>query len=109
MIWQRPYMVVGKDTYINSLLNYIGWENPFAQTNDRYPIITMEDLERAQLDYLFLATEPFPFKEENVLMMKEKLPKVQTKIIDGEMFWYGTQMTVLHEYFQDFYKELTLK
>lgn len=108
MIWQRPYMVVGKHTYINSLLNYIGWENPFTQTNDRYPMIAMDDLENAQLDYLFLATEPYPFNEEHVLSIKQKLPKVQTKIIDGEMFWYGSQMTVIHKYFQNFCNNLNV-
>src|SRR5690625_4647469 len=87
MIWQRPYMVVGNHTYIQSLLHHLGFINPFVQKEERYPIITLDDLKSAQLDYLFLATEPFPFEDKHVMYFKDVLPNVKTVIIDGEMFW----------------------
>lgn len=106
MIWKRPYMVVGQNTYIDSLLNYIGWKNSFATSKDRYPMITIDELKKAELDYLFLATEPYPFNESDVLTMEKKLANVRVKIIDGEMFWYGAQMTIIHNYFTNFINEL---
>lgn len=37
VIWRKPYMVVGKDTYINSILEKLGLVNPFASFSGRYP------------------------------------------------------------------------
>src|SRR5699024_5121089 len=39
MIWKRPYMAVGRDTYINHTLEKMGFINPFAEYDDRYPIV----------------------------------------------------------------------
>jgi len=107
MIWQRPYMVVGKNTYIQSLLSHMGFVNPFVQREGRYPAVTIDDLKHAKLDYLLLATEPFPFQEKHVKQFKEILPNVKTVIIDGEMFWYGAKATNIAPYFQDFFTQLT--
>jgi len=100
MIWQRPYMVVGKNTYIQSLLDKLGFVNPFTQFEGRYPEVTVDDLQRAQLDYLFLATEPFPFRDKHLNPMAELLPGVEPHIVDGEMFWYGVKMLEAVPYFK---------
>src|SRR5699024_11124186 len=44
VIWQNPYMVVGKNTYIQSLLDKLGFINPFTEFDGRYPTITADDL-----------------------------------------------------------------
>lgn len=92
MIWRTPHMVVGDSTYINSVLESLHLVNPFTQFDGRYPAITFEDLQNAQLDYLFLATEPFRFQDKHVQEFAEKLPGVKVSLIDGEMFWYGVKM-----------------
>lgn len=107
MIWQRPYMVVGKNTYIQSVLDHLGFINPFVQSEGRYPVVTIDDLQNAQLDYLLLATEPFPFQEKHIEHFEEILPDVKTVIIDGEMFWYGAKATNIAPYFQKFFRQLT--
>lgn len=106
MIWQQPYMVVGKHTYIQSMLQHMGFINPFENLAGRYPVVTMEQLQNTSLDYLFLATEPFPFQEKHVTYFNERLPNVKTVIIDGERFWYGAKATRIVPYFQRFFTQL---
>ena len=65
VIWKKPYMVVGKDTYIQTLLNEMGFINPFTEFEGRYPAVTAEDFQKAELDYVFLASEPYPFKDKH--------------------------------------------
>lgn len=107
MIWQHPYMVVGKNTYINSLLEHFGLSNPFAQLKGRYPVVTIEQLTKANLDILLLATEPFPFQEKHVRLFNEQLPDVKIAIIDGEQFWYGAKAEKIVPYFQHFFTSFT--
>ncbi|MDF1506768.1 helical backbone metal receptor [Robertmurraya sp. DFI.2.37] len=101
VIWRNPYMVVGSNTYINSILEEMGFQNPFAISSQRYPSITKEEFQESQLDYIFLATEPFHFKEKHKQEFLEFLPDVVPIIVDGEMFWYGAKMKEAANYFQE--------
>ncbi|MEZ7171631.1 helical backbone metal receptor [Sporosarcina sp. OR05] len=92
VIWRKPYMVVGKDTYIQSLLDRLGFTNPFVQHEGRYPAVTIEDFQQANLDVLLLASEPFPYTEKHIPEFNAFLPDVQIELVDGEMFWYGPRM-----------------
>ena len=67
VIWRKPYMVVGGTTYINDVLQTMGFHNPFTQEESRYPAVTNDQLADAKLDKLFLASEPFPFQEKHPL------------------------------------------
>jgi len=102
VIWQHPYMVVGKNTYIQSLLDKIGFINPFTEFEGRYPTITADDLKQAELDYVLLATEPFPFQEEHLPIFEEVTNGAKTIIVNGEMFWYGVKMLEAVPYFKRF-------
>lgn len=106
VIWKNPYMVVGKNTYIQSLLQKMGFVNPFIDYEGRYPAISEEDLWDAQLDYLFLATEPFPFQEKHVKEFRKQLPHTKPMIIDGEMFWYGAKMLEAVHYFKETFTKI---
>lgn len=99
VIWQNPYMVVGKNTYIQSLLNRLGFINPFIQLDGRYPIVTEAEFKQAELDYVLLATEPFPFQEKHLPIFSEMTNGSKSMIIDGEMFWYGVKMLEAVPYF----------
>src|SRR5699024_10863606 len=43
LIWKKPYMAVGRDTYINDMLEKLGFVNPFATSTERYPVIRSEE------------------------------------------------------------------
>jgi len=102
VIWRKPYMVVGKDTYINSLLEKIGFINPFTEADGRYPAVTADDFQKAELDYVLLASEPFPFKEKHCKEFLDMMPKTKALLVDGEMFWYGPRMLDAARYFQQY-------
>jgi len=98
VIWRKPYMVVGGTTYINDVLHQMGFQNPFANEDSRYPVVTREQLANAQLDKLFLASEPFPFQRKHLDEFQAFLPHTEIVLVDGEMFWYGSRMLVAGEY-----------
>lgn len=105
VIWKKPYMVVGKDTYIQSLLEELGFTNPFSEAEGRYPVVTVEDLQQAELDEIFLATEPFPFRKNHLDEFQALLPGVKPFVVDGEMFWYGAKMVEAAVYFKNLMKD----
>lgn len=105
MIWRNPYMVVGRNTYINSLLEELGFINPFANLSSRYPVVTEEELKEAGLDMVFLATEPFRFKEKHIKEFQQFLPEVNPLIVNGEMFWYGAKMREAASYLRKLVSE----
>jgi iron complex transport system substrate-binding protein len=102
VIWRKPYMVVGNDTYINSLLESMGFINPAIELQGRYPAVTKEQLQEMDLDVILLATEPFPFTEKHKEEFRQFLPKTQPVLVDGEMFWYGAKMIEAATYFRQF-------
>lgn len=103
VIWRKPYMVAGATTYINDVLQKLGFTNPFAEAEGRYPAVDEEMLQAAHLDVLFLATEPFPFTVQHTEEFRRFLPDVDIQLIDGEMFWYGAKMKQAPIYFQRFF------
>ena len=64
-IWQKPYMTVGGDTFIHSMLEAAGFKNIFSDKK-RYPEITIGELQAADCELLLLSSEPFPFKEKHI-------------------------------------------
>ncbi|MEO4055212.1 helical backbone metal receptor [Solibacillus sp. CAU 1738] len=100
MMWRKPYMVVGATTYINDVLQTLGFENPFTTYEGRYPAVDITALQQEQLDYLFLSTEPFPFAQKHIDELAVHLPNTTIQIINGEMFWYGSKMKEAAHYFQ---------
>ncbi len=100
IIWQKPIMTVGNDTFIHFMLNKSGFRNAFEQKM-RYPIITKEDIIKADPDCIFLSSEPFPFTEKHVRKFERVFPNIQIKMVDGEMFsWYGTRVLQTIPYFK---------
>lgn len=102
LIWKNPYMTVGSDTFIHHIMSEIGFENLF-KNQTRYPIISVEDLEEA--DMIMLSSEPFPFKEEHIEELKAIYPDKKIIVVDGEAFsWYGTHLAKCEVYFQKLIK-----
>lgn len=98
LIWRKPYMVVGGTTYINDVLQTMGFQNHFTHEESRYPAVTSSQLVDAKLDKLFLASEPFPFQEKHLSEFQSFLPDTEIILVDGEMFWYGSRMLEAGEY-----------
>jgi len=102
VIWKKPLMVAGKNTFINALLELNGFENICKDETSRYPEVDVAFLKEA--DEILLSTEPFPFKEKDALKMSEKLEK-KVQIVDGEYFsWYGSRLVDAFTYFRSIHR-----
>jgi ABC-type Fe3+-hydroxamate transport system substrate-binding protein len=99
LIWRKPYMVAGRNTFIDDMLQRSGLTNGFEQ--DRYPEITNEILIEANPDVIFLSSEPYPFKQKHIDEFKALLPNAKVVLVDGEMFsWYGNRLLEAVGYFE---------
>lgn len=99
LIWKHPYMTIGNDTFISDLIKKIGFTNCF-QNSTRYPHITINDIFHHNPDYIFLSSEPYPFKDQDIEEFKALFPKCKILLVDGEMFsWYGSRLLKAASYF----------
>jgi ABC-type Fe3+-hydroxamate transport system substrate-binding protein len=104
-IWRKPYMVCGKQTYIDSLLAKCGLINVFE--DDRYPEITEQMLIDANPDVVFLSSEPYPFTQKHIEEFQLLLPDAKVILVDGEMFsWYGSRLLNTPKYFIELLTQL---
>jgi ABC-type Fe3+-hydroxamate transport system substrate-binding protein len=97
LIWRKPYMVAGSDTFINSMLQQCGFSNAFNL--NRYPEVNNEMLINVNPDLVFLSSEPYPFAQKHIAEFKAILPNAKIMLVDGEMFsWYGSRMLLAPDY-----------
>jgi ABC-type Fe3+-hydroxamate transport system substrate-binding protein len=107
LIWQKPFMTVGGDTFIHSMMEVAGFDNVFKDRL-RYPEITLEDLEKTSCQLLFLSSEPFPFKQKHVEELQPHLCKTKIVLVDGEMFsWYGSRLLKAPGYFEQLRRRIS--
>jgi ABC-type Fe3+-hydroxamate transport system substrate-binding protein len=100
LIWREPMMAAANHTFINAMLKEGGWDNALEDDFSRYPEVTWEDLVSVSPQYVFLSSEPFPFKDKHIAEIRERLPYARVMLVDGEMFsWYGSRMIKAFEYF----------
>lgn len=85
VIWRDPWMAVGPETFIGSVLQKLGMTvhpNP-----ERYPVVDLQALPADTL--LLFSSEPFPF-----LRRREGLKDLANPyaLVDGESFsWFGVR------------------
>lgn len=92
-IWKKPYMLAGNNTYINYILEFIGFTNSAKNLNGRYPELLEGEIIP---DYIFLSSEPYPFAEKHVKEFEKIYPKSKCLVVDGEVFsWYGPRILKL--------------
>lgn len=106
LIWQKPYMVAGGDTFINDMMDRCGFINIFKEES-RYPETTIEALNNLKCELLLLASEPFPFTNNHAKAIQSAGFKGQIVLADGEMFsWYGSRLLMAPEYFESVKKKV---
>ncbi|MCY2688479.1 ABC transporter substrate-binding protein [Salinimicrobium sp. TH3] len=100
-IWKNPWMVAGKDTFIDHLLELNRFKNAFSGEDSRYPEIVMHQLEQRKVELVLLSTEPFPFRSRDRDTFKEDVKMDRVHIVDGEYFsWYGSRLISAFAYFR---------
>ena len=89
LIWRRPWMALGRDTYGSTVLAHLGITNVLGG-GDRYPTVDLDGL--AAADLVLLPTEPYPFKERHVGEIAAAVAGAEVRIIDGaDLLWWGVR------------------
>jgi ABC-type Fe3+-hydroxamate transport system substrate-binding protein len=105
LIWRKPYMLAGKNTFIDCMLQRCGFNN--AIESERYPEIDAVGLIAANPDIVFLSSEPYPFAQKHIEEFKVHLPNARVILVDGEMFsWYGSRLLYAPVYFEQLIRVL---
>lgn len=101
LLWKDPYMAAGRNTYINSLLGLCGWHNVCAGAPQRYPEVTVAQLQALAPELVLLSSEPYPFGDDHAAELAARLPRSRVMLVDGQMFgWYGSRMIPAVGYLQ---------
>lgn len=94
LIWRKPWMGVGRDTYIARTLALVGWETLPAETEVRYPELEMNRSLLDAADLILFSSEPYRFQPDDLTAFARDYdcPPEKLRLIDGEMTsWYGNR------------------
>jgi ABC-type Fe3+-hydroxamate transport system substrate-binding protein len=100
LIWYRPWMAAGGDTFIHHMLARCGFDNAFGDRN-RYPEIDLNSLTGIHDLTVLLSSEPYPFRQRHIHEIQKNLPNARIMLVDGELFsWYGSRLLHAPDYFR---------
>ncbi|RED99458.1 substrate-binding family protein [Marinoscillum furvescens DSM 4134] len=91
LIWYKPWMAAGSQTYIDEFLSHLGYSNVI--TDSRYPELTLEQMRDLSPEKILLSSEPFPFKAKHQRELELLFPESKVELVDGEAYsWYGSRL-----------------
>jgi ABC-type Fe3+-hydroxamate transport system substrate-binding protein len=108
LIWRKPWMAAGPDTYIDALLGTAGGRNVFSGRSERYPEFAAETLAELQTDLVLLSSEPFPFKERHEEELRQlcRLGDTAFRLADGKLLsWHGSHTLAGLKYADQLFEE----
>lgn len=106
LIWRNPYLSIGKDTFIHDMITRCGFKNVCCDKL-RYPELTTTEIKSLQPDFIFLSSEPFPFKEKHINELKNIFSTAKITLVNGEYFsWYGSRLLKSVPYFKRLQAEI---
>lgn len=87
LIWRRPWMAVGCDTFTGDVLARLGVSNVLADAPDRYPTVTPTEL--PEHDLVVLPDEPYEFSASDGPEAFDQ----PCALVSGRLLtWYGPSM-----------------
>lgn len=93
LIWKEPFMAAGRYTFIGDMLKRMGLINVIKDDDSRYPQLSQDEIKHLNPDFIFLSTEPYPFKAKHIAELQSVLPNANIRLVDGELFsWYGSRL-----------------
>ena len=88
LIWRKPWMALGPDTYADDLLWRCGFSNALSGTDERYPKLEEGVLWGA--DVVLLPSEPYAFGDKDLDAVAQLAPATPARFVDGELLtWHG--------------------
>lgn len=87
LIWRKPYMSIGRHTFIASVFSHLGFEDKLLTFDESYPTFTPAQLTTLN-PVLLCSTEPYPFAKQ--LQVTQQELALDAVLLDGEpLCWYG--------------------
>lgn len=104
LIWKKPYMAAGKNTFIDVVMGAAGIEN--CLQDSRYPELDEAQLKNLNPDLVLLSSEPYPFKQQHIEALQAYFPTAHIRLVDGELFsWYGSRLQYTPNYLSELFAE----
>ncbi|WP_372729005.1 helical backbone metal receptor [Nocardioides sp.] len=93
-VWRDPWMAVGSSTFTGDLARRLGLANVLAEHAERYPTMSVEELEQAGADVILLPDEPYTFTADDG---PEAFTRTPTELVSGRLLtWYGPSLVEAH-------------
>lgn len=90
LVWRKPWMGLGVDTYAADLLVHAGLATVLDRGGDRYPRLMPGDPELEDLDVVLLPTEPYAFTDDDLPAVHDLVGPVRHAFVDGRsLTWHG--------------------
>jgi ABC-type Fe3+-hydroxamate transport system substrate-binding protein len=94
-IWRRPWMALGRDTFAGDVLARLGVDNVFADADERYPRVTLDEIQARGVDLVVLPDEPYAFAAADG---PEAFPSYAVALVSGRYLeWYGPSLVHARE------------
>jgi ABC-type Fe3+-hydroxamate transport system substrate-binding protein len=91
LIWRNPYMTVNRDTYVHAISALFGFDNVFADHQERYPKLKHEEIVACKAEVVLMPDEPYPFRQRHVEELRAL--EAQFLLFDGTYItWPGYGM-----------------
>ncbi|MDQ3709809.1 MAG: helical backbone metal receptor [Actinomycetota bacterium] len=88
LIWRKPWMGLGPDTYADDLLQRCGLVNVLAGWQDRYP--RLDPALVLAPEVVLLPSEPYAFGANDLTAVHALLGPVPHRFVDGQLLtWHG--------------------
>lgn len=86
LIWRDPWMAIGNNTFIQSVMDHCGLQHARIENSQKYPSIDLNSFNPKETILLF-SSEPYPFKKYQQEMCSLGFC---CGLVDGEKYsWYG--------------------
>jgi ABC-type Fe3+-hydroxamate transport system substrate-binding protein len=89
-IWRRPWMVLGSGTFAGDVLRHLGVDNVFGSHPERYPKVSLEEINASGATLVVLPDEPYAFSPDDG---PEAFPDLRSTLVSGRhLTWYGPSL-----------------
>jgi len=90
VVWRRPWVVVGPDTFASDMVRHLGLGNVFCDVADRYPRPAVDEILAHSPDVIVLPDEPYAFTAEDG---PEAFNGFRCALVSGRhLTWYGPSL-----------------
>jgi ABC-type Fe3+-hydroxamate transport system substrate-binding protein len=112
LIWKDPWMSVAPQTYIGDVLKQAHLLQIDLPSAREYPTVDFSLVDWANVDAVFLSSEPYSFTLDDQLRLKAQIEQLTARqiavlMVDGElMSWYGSRALKTPAYLRELRQQL---